>query len=143
LLPQKRGHRFTLKKDNKPKINPKHPAHYTLSWIACVDDYYNLHYTPKAKHSKYPKKMNWNDNKKKFQNTQKMHGWHPTKVQYPGQLTIAPKKFMTKECLNRWHWWEYTENHCPWHVQKKINRKYWLKVNQLGKGKAHRTKKSQ
>jgi len=31
LLLQKRGHRFTLEKDNKPKINPKHPAHYMLS----------------------------------------------------------------------------------------------------------------
>ena len=31
LLPQKKGHRFTLKKDNKLRINLKHPAHYMLS----------------------------------------------------------------------------------------------------------------
>jgi len=31
LLPQKRGHRFTLKKNNKLRINPKHSAHYMLS----------------------------------------------------------------------------------------------------------------
>jgi len=68
LLPQKKGHRFILKKNNKPRINPKHPAHYMLSWIACVDDYCNLHYTPKIKHSKYPRKMNWDNSKKKFQN---------------------------------------------------------------------------
>ena len=30
LLPQKRGHRFTLEKNNKPKINLKHLAHYML-----------------------------------------------------------------------------------------------------------------
>jgi len=100
LLSQKRGHRFTLKKDNKSRINPKHPAHYMLSWIACIDDYCNLHYTPKAKHSKYPRKMNWDDNKKKFQNTQKMHGWHPTEIQYPGQLTVTLRKFMTEKYLN-------------------------------------------
>ena len=58
LLLQKRGHRFILEKDNKLRINPKHSAHYTLLWIACVDDYCNLHYIPKAKHSKYPKRMN-------------------------------------------------------------------------------------
>jgi len=67
-LPQKRGHKFTLKRDNKPRINSKHLAHYMLLWIACVDDYCNLHYTPKIKYSKYPKRMNWNDSKKKFQN---------------------------------------------------------------------------
>ena len=57
-LPQRRGHRFILKKDNKLKINPKHSAHYMLLWIAYVDDYCNLYYTPKAKYNKYPKRMN-------------------------------------------------------------------------------------
>jgi len=68
LLLQKRGHRFTLKKNNKLRINLKHPVYYTLLWIVYIDDYCNLHYTPKAKHSKYPKRMNWDDSKKKFQN---------------------------------------------------------------------------
>jgi len=99
-LLQERGRRFTLKKDNKPKINPKHPAHYTLSWIACVDNYCNLYHTPKTKHSKYPRRINWNDNEKKFQNAQKMHGWHLTEVQYSGQLIITPRKFITEKCLN-------------------------------------------
>ena len=65
-LLQERGCRFTLKKNNKPKINLKHSAYYILLQIACVDDYCNLHYTPKAKYSKYPRKMNWDDSKKKF-----------------------------------------------------------------------------
>jgi len=30
-LPQRRGHRFILKKDNKPKINLKHSVYYMLS----------------------------------------------------------------------------------------------------------------
>jgi len=71
-----------------------------LLWIACVDDYYNLHYIPKIKYSKYPRRMNWNDNEKKFQNTQKMYRWHPTEVQYPGQLTVTLRRFIIKECLN-------------------------------------------
>ena len=66
LLLQRRECRFILKKDNKPKINLKHSAHYILSQIACVDNYYNLYYTLKAKHSKYPRRINWNDSKKKF-----------------------------------------------------------------------------
>ena len=65
-LPQKKGHRFILKKGNKPRINPKHSANYTLSWIACVDNYCNLYYTPKAKYSKYPRRTNWDNSKKKF-----------------------------------------------------------------------------
>ena len=56
LLLQERGCRFILEKDNKLRINLKHPAYYMLSWITCIDDYCNLHYTLKTKHSKYPKK---------------------------------------------------------------------------------------
>jgi len=100
LLPQKKGQRFTLEKDNKPKINPKHLAHYILSWIAYVDDYYNLHYTPKTKHSKYPRRINWDNSEKKFQNMQKIHRWHLTEMQYPRQLTVTLRKFITKEYLN-------------------------------------------
>jgi len=44
--------------------------------------------------------MNWDNSKKKFQNVQKMHKWHPTEVQYLGQLTVTPKRFITEECLN-------------------------------------------
>jgi len=99
-LLQRRGCRFTLKKNNKLRINPKHPAHYILSWIACVDDYCNLHYTPKIKYNKYPKRMNWDNSEKKFQNAQKMYRWHPTKMQYPRQLTVTPGRFITEKCLN-------------------------------------------
>jgi len=84
LLLQKRGHRFILEKDNKLKINPKHPAYYMLLWIACVDNYCNLYYIPKTKYSKYPRRINWDDSEKKFQNAQKMHEWHPTEIQYLG-----------------------------------------------------------
>jgi len=42
-----------MQEDNKPKINLKHLAYYTLSWIACIDDYYNIYKTPKARNYKY------------------------------------------------------------------------------------------
>ena len=29
-LPQKKGQRFELKEQNKPRINPRHLVHYTL-----------------------------------------------------------------------------------------------------------------
>jgi len=44
--------------------------------------------------------MNWDDSEKKFQNMQKMHGWHPMEVQYLRQLIVTPRRFMTEECLN-------------------------------------------
>ena len=48
--------RFKLKEQNKLKVDPKHLAHYTLSWITCVNNYCNLYYILKTKHSKYLKK---------------------------------------------------------------------------------------
>ena len=38
-----------MQEDNKLKVNPKHLAHYTLLWIVYIDDYYNIHKTPKKK----------------------------------------------------------------------------------------------
>ena len=66
LLPLRQSHKFELKEQNEPKVNPRPLAYYTLLWITCVDDYYNQHYVPKAKHSKYPKKTKWDSSKKKF-----------------------------------------------------------------------------
>ena len=65
-LPLRQSQMFKLKEQDKPRINPGHPAYYTLLQIACVDDYCNQHYAPKAKHSKYPKRTEWNSSKKKF-----------------------------------------------------------------------------
>ena len=73
-----------------------------------------------------------------------MYRQHPTTEQNSEWLTVEPKRFITEECLNRQQWSEYTKNYCPWHVQKKIDKKYWPKSNnQLGKGETHRTKKNQ
>ena len=66
LLPLRQSHKFKLKEQNEPKIDLKHSAHYTLLWIACVDNYCNYYYIPKAKHSKYPKKTKWDSSERKF-----------------------------------------------------------------------------
>ena len=65
-LPQRQNQRFKLEEQNEPKVDPRHLAHYTLLWIACINDYFNLHYMPKTKHSKYPRKTEWDSSKKKF-----------------------------------------------------------------------------
>ena len=66
-LSLRQSYKFKLKKkQNEPKINLKHPVYYILLWIACVDNYCNLHYILKAKHGKYPKRTKWDSNKKKF-----------------------------------------------------------------------------
>ena len=61
-----RSYKFELKLENKPKIDLKHSAYYTLLWIACVDNHCNLYYIPKAKIGRYPKRIKWNNSKKKF-----------------------------------------------------------------------------
>ena len=65
-LPLKQNHKFKPEEQDKLKVNPRHLTHYILLWIACVDDYYNLHYILKAKHSKYPKRTEWDSSEKKF-----------------------------------------------------------------------------
>ena len=46
-------YRFKLKDKDKLRVNLKHAAYYTLSWIAYVDDIYNMHRAPKDKNRKY------------------------------------------------------------------------------------------
>ena len=61
-----KDHKFKLKPENELRINPRHSAHYTLLWIAYMDNHYNLHHVLKAKVSRYPRKMEWNNSKKRF-----------------------------------------------------------------------------
>ena len=48
-----RNKKFKITKDNKPKVNPKYLAYYILSWIVCVDNLYNIHFTLKKKLQRY------------------------------------------------------------------------------------------
>ena len=44
-----RNRQFKIIKDNKPKINPKYLAHYTLSQIVYIDNLYNIYLALKKK----------------------------------------------------------------------------------------------
>jgi len=46
-------YRFKLKSKDKLRVNLKHAAHYTLLWIAYIDNIYNIHKVPKDKNQKY------------------------------------------------------------------------------------------
>ena len=46
-------YRFKLKDEDKLRVNLKHVAHYTLSWIACVDDMCNIYRALKDRNQKY------------------------------------------------------------------------------------------
>jgi len=62
-----------MQEDNKLRVNLKHLAHYTLSWIACVDNYYNIYETLKKKNYKYPVRMYWISSELKYRNAKFMY----------------------------------------------------------------------
>ena len=68
-----------MEEDNKPKVNLKHLVHYILLQIICVDDYYNIYKTPKARNYKYPIRIYWILSELKYRNTEFIYRWHPTK----------------------------------------------------------------
>ena len=61
-----KDHKFELKLEDKLRINLKHLAYYTLLWIICVDNYCNLYYVLKTKVGRYPRRIKWDNNKRKF-----------------------------------------------------------------------------
>jgi len=145
-------YRFELKSEDEPRVDPRHAAHHTLSWIACVEDTCNMHRAPKDKNRKYPARMYWAPEEKRFRDAKYMHGWHPVEVQSQGDLTLQPGRFLTEECLDGRQWWDCPENTCPWHVEEKKRTKYWPKMDQVqtrsssqqpGKGEAHGTRGNQ
>ena len=69
---------FEKEKDNKLRVDLKYLAHYTLLWIAYIDNYYNIYEALKKRNYKYPVKMYWIPNKLKYRNAKFMHGWHLT-----------------------------------------------------------------
>jgi len=66
-------YRFKLKNKNKLKVNLSHLAYYTLSWIACVDNVYNMHRAPKDKNRKYLVRIYWVPEEKWFRDAKYIH----------------------------------------------------------------------
>jgi hypothetical protein len=143
-----RNRQFETTEDDEPRVDPKHPAHHTLSWIACVDDLCDMHLAPKKKQQRYPTRMHWSQNDREYRNAKYMHGWHVTEEWHIGMIVMQPGRFLTRECLLGREWWNCPNNHCPWHVEEKKRTKYWPtpaveSTEESGKVEAHRTRGSQ
>jgi len=65
--------RFKLKDKDKLRVNLRHPAHYILAWIACVDNICDIYKNPKEKNQKYPIRIYWAPDKKRFRNAKYIH----------------------------------------------------------------------
>jgi hypothetical protein len=144
-----RSRRFETTNEDEPRVDPKHPAHHTLSWIACVDDLCSMHMTPKKKSAKYPTRMHWSQNDREYRNAKYMHGWHATEERHTSMIVMQPGRFLTEECLMGREWWNCPNNHCPWHVEEKKRMHHWpgpirsTSPEESGKVEAHRTRGSQ
>ena len=58
--------RFKLKDEDKLWVNLRHLVYYTLSWIAYIDNTYNIHRAPKDKYCKYLIRIYWLIEEKQF-----------------------------------------------------------------------------
>ena len=65
-----------MQEDNKLRVNLKHLVYYTLSWIAYIDDYYNIYETLKKRNYKYLVRMYQMPSELKYKNTKFMHRWY-------------------------------------------------------------------
>ena len=66
-------YRFKLKDKDKLRVNLKHAAYYILSWIAYVDNIYNIYRAPKDKNRKYLIRIYWALEEKRFRNAKYIH----------------------------------------------------------------------
>ena len=57
-----------MQEDDELRVDLKHLVYYTLLWIACVDNYYNIYNAPKAKNYKYLVRMYWMPSELKYRN---------------------------------------------------------------------------
>ena len=73
-------YRFKLKDRDKLKVNLSHPAYHTLLWIAYMDNVCNMHRAPKDKNRKYPVRIYWALDKKRFRDAKYIHRWHLVEV---------------------------------------------------------------
>ena len=74
LIVRERNYRFKLKDKDKLRVDPKHPAYYTLLWITYVDNYCNIYRILKAKNRKYLVRMYWIKTEKKFRDAKFIYG---------------------------------------------------------------------
>ena len=68
-----------MQEDNKLRVNLKYPVHYTLLQIVYIDNYYNMHRTPKERNHKYLVRIYQMPSELKYKNTKFIYRWHLTK----------------------------------------------------------------
>jgi len=72
--------RFKLRNKDKLRVNLKHLAYYTLAWIVCVDNIYNMHWIPKDKYCKYLIRIYWIIEEKQYRDVKYIYSWHLVEV---------------------------------------------------------------
>ena len=73
--------RFKLKSEDELRVNLGHLAYYTLSWIAYIDDMYNIYRAPKDKNWKYLVRIYQAPKERQFRDAKYIHRWHLVEVQ--------------------------------------------------------------
>ena len=53
----------------------------------------------KASNTKYLKRTDWRLEKQKYKDAKFIYKWHLTLNQNKGELTMKPRRFLTKECI--------------------------------------------
>jgi len=66
-------YRFKLKDKDELRVDPKYTAYYILSWIAYVDNTYNIYRALKDKNQKYLVRIYWALEEKRFRNAKYIH----------------------------------------------------------------------
>jgi len=61
---------FEKEEDDELRVDLKHLAHYTLLWIICVDNYYNIYEALKKKNYKYLVRIYWMLSELKYRNAE-------------------------------------------------------------------------
>jgi len=59
---------FKIQEDDKLRVNLKYLVYYTLAWIICVNNYYNIYKVLKKKNYKYLVRIYWILSELKYRN---------------------------------------------------------------------------
>ena len=66
LLLRKKNYWFKFKDKDEPRVGLRHLAHYILSWIIYVDNYYKIYKILKEKYKRYLVRIYWIIEEKKY-----------------------------------------------------------------------------
>ena len=80
LIVRMANQRFKLKDKDELRVNLSYLAHYILSWIAYIDNTYNIYRALKDKNQKYLIRIYWALDEKRFRNTKYIYKWHLVEV---------------------------------------------------------------